>query len=223
MCRTEREHMTSPQRTWRRRLIATAIGACLVVPAITATAVSAATGSPRGATSYGAERHKTRFGPVIKHTETGPTGYEVTFRYYDPHATRVQVRGDWYFESPFALPELAGTPGHPVATPGLLPSQWQPGDVPIQSPNSTAGNWPVTDLKEVGHSGVWTYTTPLPSGVFSYGFFVNCHTSDQSGCTEVPDPGNPTWATKQGVIDASSESQSTIYVAADPGFGSVNY
>jgi enterochelin esterase-like enzyme len=214
--------MTLPQRTWRHRLIATAIGACLVVHAITATAVSAATRSPRGTASYGAERHKTRFGPVIKHTEMGPTGYEVTFRYYDPHATRVQVRGDWYFESPFALPELAGTPGHPVKTPGLLPSQWQPGDVPIQSPNSTAGNWPVTDLKEISHSGVWTYTTPLPSGVFSYGFLVNCHTSDQSGCTEVPDPGNPTWATTQGVTDASSESQSTIYVPSDPRFGSVN-
>src|SRR6266702_6893658 len=117
MCRTdltEREHMTSPQRTWRRRLIATAIGACLVGSALTATAVSAATRSPRGAASHGAERHKTRFGPVIKHTETGPTGYEVTFRYYDPDATRVQVSGAWYFESPFALPELGAAPGHPV-------------------------------------------------------------------------------------------------------------
>jgi hypothetical protein len=37
---------------------------------------------------------------------------------------------------------------------------------------------------------MWTYTTPLPSGVFGYGFFVNCTDPKQAGCTELADPGN---------------------------------
>ncbi len=28
---------------------------------------------------------------------TAPTKYTVTFRYYDPTATTVQVRGEWFF------------------------------------------------------------------------------------------------------------------------------
>ena len=35
--------------------------------------------------------------PEVIHTRTGPTGYEVTFRYYDPTATRVRLRGEWFF------------------------------------------------------------------------------------------------------------------------------
>ncbi len=78
--------------------------------------------------------HETNYGPVIQHTRRGPTGYEVTFRYYDGQATRVQIKGEWYFERPGDLPELASTPDYTVQTPGLLPAQWQPGDVPIASP-----------------------------------------------------------------------------------------
>jgi hypothetical protein len=54
----------------------------------------------------------------------------VTFRLKAPKATRVQIKGEWSFENPSKLPQLASTPGHPVQTPGLLPNQWQPGDAP---------------------------------------------------------------------------------------------
>ena len=37
--------------------------------------------------------------PQVIHTRTAPTGYTVTFRYYDPTATTVQVRGEWFFSN----------------------------------------------------------------------------------------------------------------------------
>ncbi len=52
---------------------------------------------------------------MIKHTRRGPTGYEVTFRYYAPQATRVQIKGEWYFERPSELPQLAGAPDYAAA------------------------------------------------------------------------------------------------------------
>jgi enterochelin esterase-like enzyme len=185
--------------------------------------VAVAAGTSRQAAAPTKAGHLEAAGPVIKHTGAAPTGYEATFRYYAPRATRVQIKGEWSFENPYTLPQLASTPGHPVQTPGLLPSRWQPGDVPMMSPNSTNPNFPVIDMTQIGHSGVWTYTAPLPSGVFDYGFYVDCRTADQSGCTEVPDPGNPTWATKEGVVDASSIALSTVYVPSDPEFGTVDY
>jgi len=90
-------------------------------------------------------------------------------------------------------------------------------------PNSTNPNWPVIDMTEIGHSGVWTYTTPLPSGVFTYGFFVDCQPSDQSGCTEQPDPSNPAWNVHDGVVDGTTVATSQAYVPSDPNFDTVDY
>jgi enterochelin esterase-like enzyme len=210
--------MDLPARNWRPRgplslIAALALGVCILLPGA----------SPTSGTALASRGSEAPGGPLVRHTGEAPTGYEVTFRYYDPHATRVQITGEWYFENPSALPSLSGTPGSPVQTPGLLPAQWQPGDVPIQSPNSTGGNFPVADMTETGHSGMWTYTTPLPSGTFTYGFFVDCTTSDQSGCTQVPDPGNPAWTVKQGLSDVSPISDSTVYVPSDPKFDTVDY
>src|SRR6476660_3363249 len=113
--------------------------------------------------------------PQVTHTGTAPTGYTVTFRYVDKTATRVQLKGEWFFSNPFQLSKLAGSSETDVVpSQGHTPSQWKPGDLPLPYPNSTAANWPVVDMTQVGHSGIWTYTTPLPSGVFTYGFFVNC-------------------------------------------------
>jgi enterochelin esterase-like enzyme len=159
-------------------------------------------------------------GPQVVHTGTGPTGYTVTFRYYDPKATKVQITGEWYFANLGDISAPASTTTT-VTTPGLLPAQWQPGDFPIGYPNSVGGNWPVTTMTRHGN-GVWTYTTPLPSGVFTYGFFVNCATKDQSGCTEVADPANPSWNAANGVSAGSVPSDSQVYVPADARFGTVD-
>jgi hypothetical protein len=65
--------------------------------------------------------------PQVIHTGKAPTGYQVTFRYYDPTATTVQLRGEWFFSSP------ADT--STTSSQGVLPGQWQPGDFPIANPN----------------------------------------------------------------------------------------
>lgn len=164
-----------------------------------------------------------RFGPVVKHTGKGPTGYSVTFRYYDKTADRVQIKGEWSFERPSELEQIASTPGNPVETPNIRPEDWRPGDVPIQSPNSTNPNFPVNDMQEVGNSGVWTFTTPLPSGVFVYNFFVDCAAVDQVGCAPLPDPANPAFTTAEGNTDTSPITISTVYVPSDARFNTVDY
>src|SRR5215471_3916205 len=81
--------------------------------------------------------------PEVVHTGTGPTGYEVTFRFYDgnPATTNVKIRGEWYLSDV----------GHTTTTTsaGRLPSQYQPGDFPIACPNSGAApNWPVMPMTQ---------------------------------------------------------------------------
>jgi len=155
--------------------------------------------------------------PQVVHTGNAPTGYTVTFRYDDPTATRVQIKGEWYFGNPYQLSALAGTSETDVVqTPGLLPTQWQPGDVPMAFPNSTAANWPVIDMTK--HGDVWTFTTPLPSGIFSYGFFVNCTDPKQAGCSELVDPSNPPWNVHGTGVEGSVEPVSQVYVPSDPKF-----
>lgn len=56
-------------------------------------AVAALTAAPASARPF---HH---FSPVTVHTGRPPTGYEVTFRYYDPSATTVQLRGEWFFSN----------------------------------------------------------------------------------------------------------------------------
>src|SRR4051812_32068334 len=76
--------------------------------------------------------------PEVVHTGTGPTGYTVTFRYYDgnPATTNVKIRGEWY------LSDVAHT--STTTSAGRLPSQYLPGDFPIANPNNgAAANWPV--------------------------------------------------------------------------------
>ncbi len=166
--------------------------------------------------------HRGRLGPTVTRTGTGPTGYTVTFRYYAPHANSVQIKGEWYF-APLGTP--ASTATSVVATPGILPAQWEPGDFPIASPNSTSANWPVSQMTFNHRTGVWSYTTPLPSGTFTYGFFVNCSATPpaMTGCTELSDPANPPFNDRRGQSTGSVEPDSSIYVPSDHRFGTVNF
>jgi hypothetical protein len=66
------------------------------------------------------------------------------------------------------------------------------GDFPIAFPNQgPAPNWPVAQMTPDHATGVWSYTTPLPSGNFTYGFYVNCASPPPTltGCTELSDLG----------------------------------
>src|ERR1700750_582880 len=58
--------------------------------------------------------------PQVTHTGTGPTGYTVTFRYYDPTATSIRLRGEWFFSG---LTDTTTT-----SSAGRLPSDWKVGD-----------------------------------------------------------------------------------------------
>jgi enterochelin esterase-like enzyme len=195
--------------TRKRRLLkvlGTAGIACLAAAGLAAVPLSSATAS---AAPHG---QQTLVSPEVSHTGTAPTGYQVTFRYYDPTATTVQIRGEWFFSS------AANTTT--ASSEGLLPPQWQPGDFPIAFPNQgPAPNWPVAQMTLDKTTGVWSYTTPLPSGTFTYGFYVNCTSTPPglAGCTELSDPSNPPWNTSGSV-----EPTSQVYVPSDPHFGTLD-
>src|SRR3954468_2355606 len=153
--------------------------------------------------------------PEVRHTGTGPTGYEVTIRYVDPTATRVRIKGEWYFSS------AAESSGVPAVSPGRLPTQWRPGDFPMPFPNALAPNWPVNDLTLDPQTGVWSFTTPLPPGTFTYAFYRNCNAPppNLTGCTATSDPSNPPWNQGKGTLEPTSQ----VYVPSDPAFGSVDH
>ena len=151
--------------------------------------------------------------PDVVHTGTGPTGYEVTFRYYDPSANRVRLRGEWFFSN------AAHTTKYSSA--GWLPWQWIPGAFPIAYPNNSyEPNWPVHDMTFDSATGIWSFTTPMPSGTYTYGFYVNCDADAPAlnGCTELSDPNNPPW-NSSGSIEPTSQ----VYVPSDSKFGTEDF
>src|SRR3954462_12434044 len=104
--------------------------------------------------------------PQGVHTGTGRTGYEVTFRITDPSAQRMRIKGEWYFSDAADIAAASAPPNAPSNNPNpRLPSQWQVGDFPLAAPNTNAANWPVADMTKDAN-GVWSLTTPLPSGWF---------------------------------------------------------
>lgn len=216
---------SSPKQRWtHRRLLATVLVVVAVlggVSAASAVLVGLAVGTGHhvkaGSTGPGG-----RFSPDVRFTRRPPTGYTVTFRYRDPSATSVQLEGEWYFSAP----------GHtsPTSSQGRLPSQRKPGDIPIGWPNTslTTAGWPVVNMNEDHATGVWSYTIPLPSGEFNYGFLLNCpsaagHDSLTTSCPERSDPSNPPWNARDGVTVGTVEPTSQVYVPSDPVFHTVNY
>lgn len=200
----------------RRRRLRTSITIGAVAGLCAAAVVTATPASafvPQGASSQVGSGNS--FSPQVVHTAQGPTGYAVTFRFKDPTATRVQIKGEWYFSDPAQTTTTSSQ--------GLLPQQWVPGVVPMAYPQSTGANWPVQNLTQDGRTGIWSITVPLPSGMFTYGFFVNCASATGAGCQEISDPSNPPWNSINGVSSGSTEPDSEVYVPSDPAFGTTNY
>ena len=153
--------------------------------------------------------------PEVTHSGIAPTGYTVTFRIYDPTATRMRIKGEWSFAS---AAEIAADPTNSTPSYGY---NWQPGEFPLATPNAgSAANWPVVDMVKDSATGVWSYTTPLPSGVFNYAFYRNCDaaTPALTGCTPTSDPSNPPWNSS-----GSLELTSQVYVPSDSSFGTTDY
>jgi enterochelin esterase-like enzyme len=160
-----------------------------------------------------AQAHKA-LSPKVTHTRTGPTGYTATFRIYDPTAIRMRIKGEWSFAS---AADIAAAPTNPNARTG---NQWRVGDFPLTSPNAgSAANWPVDDMVKNAATGVWSFTTALPSGVFNYQFYRDCDAAAPSltGCTPMSDPSNPPWSSR-----GSIERTSQVYVPSDHRFGTVD-
>ncbi|SEG93046.1 Enterochelin esterase [Actinacidiphila yanglinensis] len=149
--------------------------------------------------------------PQVVHTGKGPTGYSVTFRIHDPTATSMRIKGEWSFASAAAI---AADPTNSTPSYGY---DWKPGEFPLATPNAgSAANWPVVAMTKDERTGVWSYTTPLPSGVFNYSFYRDCTAAAPAltGCTATADPSNPVWSTA-----GSAEPSSQVYVPSDPRFG----
>ncbi|HXZ99094.1 MAG TPA: alpha/beta hydrolase-fold protein [Candidatus Binatia bacterium] len=124
----------------------------------------------------------------------------------------MQIEGEWSFAN------STGTAR------GLPPSRWSPGDFPLAlNDEGWTASWPVVTMTENRQTGVWSYTTPLPSGIFTYRYFVDCFSATQTGCTGIADPSNPPWNARDGAPKGSIEPTSQVYVPSDPRFNTVDY
>ena len=189
-------------------------GAAALVMTAIAIAISAGScgGAPSSAPATGPCAGGSQTWPQVQHTAEPPTGYTVTFCFRDATAKRVQVEGEWSFSN-------AAHTAH-----GLLPSQWTPGDFPLALTDlGWSATWPVMTMTQTGQPGLWSYSTALPSGVFTYRFFVNCFNAAQKGCTGIADPSNPPWNTRGKTTKGSAEPTSQVYVPSDPVFHTVDY
>ena len=191
---------------WRRITAGAAVAAAALGLAI-APAVHAQAGHPPA---------HSELAPQVRHTGAGPTGYTVTFHYYDPSATRVQIKGEWYVGNPYQLDSLAGlSETDVVPTPGLLPSQWQPGDIPMPYPNSTAANWPVMDMIKARDDELDLHHAAAVGGV-QLRLLRQLRPRTQTRLHRGADP-----ATRRGMYRARSgfvEPVSQVYVPSDPRF-----
>jgi enterochelin esterase-like enzyme len=205
--------------------VATVTTLALVAPQSGATAAAAVTHTASNTTALG---------PQVIHTNQGPTGYEVTFRYYNPSATTVLIAGAWSFGSEASeandengVPASAsGTSTVSAVTPPgapILPQDWKPGDFQLPSQNEPSDNWPISSMTEDKATGIWSYTVPLPSGWYDYHFLPGCTSATGSKCTTVTDPANPPQLTACATCNQSStEPFSSVYVPSDPRFGTQN-
>jgi enterochelin esterase-like enzyme len=154
--------------------------------------------------------------PIVTHSGTAPTGYEVTFRYYSPTATAVSIKGGWSFSNPSKAAD------DPQNLNPIAPADWKPGDFQLQSPNQPSENWPVARMSKDDATGIWSYTVPLPSGWTEYQFYPNCAATPPSttGCTAVTDPANaPITGCATAGCTTSTYPLSSVYVPSDSKFG----
>ncbi|KAK4098515.1 carbohydrate esterase family 1 protein [Parathielavia hyrcaniae] len=113
---------------------------------------------------------------TIRKTGCGPTGYEVDFRYVNATAKRVLIGGGM---QPFT--DQFHATGTEYRVNGLYdPHDYQPGDFYINNlspllPAEPDYKWPYEMKQSDDQDGLWTYTAPLPSGLYSYAYLVDCN------------------------------------------------
>jgi enterochelin esterase-like enzyme len=166
---------------------------------LTATGLATTLVSTLAVSAFPAAADPLPLGPTVRYTGTAPTGYEVTFRYEaDASVPGVMIYGEWYFTQPGTFDMRLG-------------SAWMAGDFP--SGSGRVGGWGQEPMAK-GADGVWEWTTPLPSGTFSYRY-VECATAAtcSSGANRA-DPYNLPWSNQPAQVMAGShrQSMSQVYV-----------
>ncbi|KAI0867733.1 carbohydrate esterase family 1 protein [Hypoxylon argillaceum] len=102
----------------------------------------------------------------VRKTGKGPTGYEVDFKYTNKTANRVRIGGGI---TPLT-DQLHSILGYSVR---YDPHDYKPGDFYVNNAGIDADyEWPY-EMTTDG-DGVWKYSTPLPSGIYSYAYVVDC-------------------------------------------------
>lgn len=113
---------------------------------------------------------------TIRKTNRGPTGYEVDFRYVNTTAKRVLIGGGL---QPFT--DQWHTTGTSYRFNGRYdPHDYQPGDFYVSNPSPQLPaephyKWPYEMDRSSSQDGLWTYTTPLPSGLYTFAYLVDCN------------------------------------------------
>ncbi|KAI0179373.1 carbohydrate esterase family 1 protein [Hypoxylon sp. FL1284] len=136
---------------------------------------------------------------TVRKTDKGPTGYEVDFRYVNKTASSVLVGGGLQaFTDQFhtTLQDRAWYDPH----------DYHPGDFYVAYGTQPDGyKWPYNMTSD--GDGVWTYTTPLPSGVYNYAYLVDCENQQECSIVTgqlVVDPDVPPYVNVPGDQVASS-------------------
>lgn len=138
---------------------------------------------------------------TVYRSEKSPTGFYVTFRYYAPEAKRVQISGDWLFsEKHLSTANKA---------PRIHPNNWYNGCI-LHTCTRPHALRPVDDMVLNKETGYWFFTIPLPSGWFTYQFFINGE-DEVNWNNRVTDPQNPPAEYKPGV-----ENYSIVLLPYDP-------
>lgn len=157
-------------------------------------------------TGMSEEEFKNLRSTQVLQSEDSPTGYVVSFRYFDPEAEHVSVIGDWMFSDE----------AHSTFTDSgrYWPHQWKKEyfphtllglkTTPKELKNGTKGeeidvskfefDWEVLklgmyEMEKNEDTGVFSCTIPLPSGTFSYRFVLDMPDGNPLKMVSVPDPG----------------------------------
>lgn len=137
------------------------------------------------------------------------TGYTVTFRYVDPDATRVRIRGEWSFSDRYGVASCLGNDGITY----YEPEEWKLGNFAMIP--DYQGDWPGYDMVKDEETGIWSYTIPLPSGTWSYRFIVggaeDAAVKDYTDAVQTTDPNNRPF---EDFVGAQNNSQ--VRVPFDP-------
>ncbi|KAI1370167.1 carbohydrate esterase family 1 protein [Hypoxylon crocopeplum] len=136
---------------------------------------------------------------TVRKTSKGPTGYEVDFKYTNTTASRVLIGGGLQVFSDQFHTTLDSRAWYD-------PHDYQPGDFYVTYGRQEEGyEWPY-EMKSDG-DGLWTYTTPLPSGIYTYAYLVDCNYAPNCSIDTgqlVIDPDLPPFQNVQGDQVASS-------------------